>query len=127
MRRRLLRAILAIGTAAAAAGGTFAQTLSDPTKPPSGFSAEGGAALAAEPGAMLVLQSVLIGDTARSAIISGEHVLLGQKIGGSRLVKVGETEVVLLEGKARRTLKLFPAVDKRAAGTARPPDRKGKP
>ena len=125
--RRLLRAILAIGIAAWAAGGTFAQTLADPTRPPSGFSADGGAAPAAAPGAMLVLQSVLIGDTARSAIISGEHVLLGQKIGGSRLVKVGETEVVLLEGKAHRTLKLFPAVDKRAAGASGPPDRKAKP
>jgi hypothetical protein len=66
-----------------------------------------------------VLQSVLIFPDTRSAIISGEHVLLGQKIGGQRLVKVGEAEVVLLNGASRRTLKLFPSVDKRSAMTTR--------
>ena len=68
----------------------------------------------------LVLQSVLIFPDARSAIISGEHVLLGQKVGRLRLVKVTENEVVLLNGDERRTLKLFPGVDKRpTASTGR--------
>jgi len=67
----------------------------------------------------LVLQSVLIHPDMRSAIISGEHVMLGQKVGGERLVKVAETEVVLLNGAERHTLKLYPGVDKRPAPNAR--------
>ncbi len=63
-----------------------------------------------------MLQSVIISDTSRSAIISGEHVMLGGKVGPARLVKVSETAVVLLTGDSRRTLKLFPDVHKRAAG-----------
>jgi hypothetical protein len=66
-----------------------------------------------------VLQSVLIHPDMRSAIISGEHVMLGQKVAGQRLVKVAETEVVLLNGAERRTLKLFPGVDKRPVVSAR--------
>jgi hypothetical protein len=67
----------------------------------------------------LVLQSVLIHPDMRSAIISGEHVMLGQKVRGQRLVKVAETEVVLLNGAERRTLRLFPGVEKRPAVTVR--------
>jgi hypothetical protein len=65
-----------------------------------------------------VLQSVLIFPDFRSAIISGEHVSLGEKIGGQRLVRVSETEVVLLDGGIRRTLKLFPGVEKRPSSGA---------
>ena len=65
-----------------------------------------------------MLQSVLIFPDARSAIISGERVLLGQKVGRLRLVKVAESEVVLLNGDERRTLKLFPGVDKRPTASA---------
>ena len=60
-----------------------------------------------------MLQSVIISEASRSAIISGEHVMLGGKIGQARLVKVSEAAVVLLTGASRRTLKLFPGVHKR--------------
>jgi MSHA biogenesis protein MshK len=96
------------------AGTAFAQGLSDPTKPPAGLYGGAGAPRLGEAGDPLVLQSVLIYPDARSAIISGEHVWLGQKLdGGMRLVKVAETEVVLLDGAQRRTLKLFPGAEKR--------------
>jgi hypothetical protein len=103
---------------ALAAGAASAQALSDPTKPPSGFYAGAsaiGIARPGEPGGGLILQSVLIHPDTSSAIISGEHVQLGQKLGTMRLVKVAETEVVLLDGAERRTLKLFPGVEKRPA------------
>jgi len=61
-----------------------------------------------------VLQSVIISEASRSAIISGQHIMLGGKIGPARLVKVSEAAVVLLTGGSRRTLKLFPDVQKRA-------------
>ena len=105
---------LAASVLALAAGAACGQSFSDPTRPPAGFHLGSGAPRSGEATGGLVLQSVLIFPDARSAIISGEHVLLGQKIGGQRLVKVGETEVVLLNGAARRTLKLFPSVDKRS-------------
>ena len=89
-----------------------AQGLADPTRPPG---LHMGAAPSRQAEGGLVLQSVLIFPDARSAIISGEHVLLGQKVGRLRLIKVAESEVVLLNGDERRTLKLFPGVDKRPA------------
>jgi hypothetical protein len=110
---------LAAFALALAAGTACGQSMSDPTRPPAGFHLGTGPARSGEATGGLVLQSVLIFPDARSAIISGEHVLLGQKIGGQRLVKVAETEVVLLNGAERRTLRLFPSADKRSAVATR--------
>jgi hypothetical protein len=83
-------------------------------RPPPGFYGSAGAGVATSAGETgLVLQSVLISDGGRSAIIDGEHVLVGGKIGGGRLINVSETQVVVQLGGARRTLKLYPGVDKR--------------
>jgi MSHA biogenesis protein MshK len=107
--------------AAAALGlltaGVLAQGLDDPTRPPAAFQAIRGKAAGETnvPAQGLVLQSVIITQAGRSAIISGKHVAVGAKIGNARLVKVADSEVVLLAGNERRTLKLFPGVDKRAA------------
>jgi MSHA biogenesis protein MshK len=105
-------AALALGAAA------HAQALADPTRPPPAVRGGAGSPSgrgAGEPGG-LVLQSVIISDTSRSAIINGEHVMLGGKSGPARLIKVSEATVVVLTGDARRTLKLFPGVTKRALG-----------
>jgi MSHA biogenesis protein MshK len=110
---------LAASALALAAGTACGQSMSDPTRPPAAFHLGSGHARSGDAAGGLVLQSVLIFPDARSAIISGEHVLLGQKIGGQRLVKVGEAEVVLLNGASRRTLKLFPSADKRSSMTTR--------
>jgi hypothetical protein len=105
-------ALLALQSAA------FAQVLSDPTRPPVGFDETAGAKPADSPRASLVLESVFIHPDSRAAIISGERVALGQKIRGLRLVRIAETEVVLLDGAERRTLKLYPGVQKKPAGVA---------
>jgi hypothetical protein len=76
----------------------------------------GSGASAGEAG--LVLQSVLISDSGRSAIIDGEHIMVGGKVAGGRLIKVSETEAVVLVGNARRTLKLFPGVQKQETALA---------
>jgi MSHA biogenesis protein MshK len=110
---------LAACALALAAGAAYGQGMSDPTRPPAGFHLGTGPARSGETTGGLVLQSVLIFPDARSAIISGEHVLLGQKIGGQRLVKVAETEVVLLNGAERRILRLFPSAEKRPAMATR--------
>lgn len=121
MRRSVSFLVSVACVQALVAGAGWCQELSDPTKPPAGFYVGAGAGRPGENGD-LVLQSVLIFPDVRSAIISGEHVALGEKIGGLRLVKVSETEVVLLDGGIRRTLKLFPAVEKRpSSGAGRRP------
>jgi hypothetical protein len=93
-----------------------AQALDDPTRPPAGFRSGIGAARGPSDPEGLVLESVIISEANRSAIISGEHVKLGAKLGPSRLIKVSEAEVVLLTGNSRRTLRLFPAGYKREPG-----------
>jgi hypothetical protein len=94
----------------------LAQTLGDPTRPPAGFNlAVSGAKAADGPPSALVLESVLIHPDARSAIISGERVALGQKIRGLRLVRVEGAEVLLLGGGEQRRLKLYPGVQKKPA------------
>jgi hypothetical protein len=117
MRRTVSLRVFAACLPAFIAGAGWCQGLLDPTKPPAGFYVGAGAGRQGESGD-LVLQSVLIFPDARSAIISGEHVSVGEKIGGQRLVKVSETEVVLLDGGTRHTLKLFPGVEKRPSSGA---------
>jgi hypothetical protein len=118
MRRTSLQSHLVFllwGLAAAAQ----AQALVDPTRPPSGFNlAQSGVNPAVAAVAPLVLESVLIHPDVRSAIISGERLTLGQKIRGLRLIRIGGTEVVLLDGGERRTLKLYPGVQKKPAAAA---------
>src|SRR3954447_5757977 len=100
-------------------GVTCAQGLTDPTRPPSGFDVTAVAKSAEAEPAALVLESVLIHPASRTAIISGERLALGQKIRGLRLVKIADTEVVLLDGGERRTLKLYPSVQKKFASPSR--------
>lgn len=87
---------------------TVAQTTLDPTRPPDLISVgrEGGASPVVGP----VLQSVLISPGRKMAIISGQTVRLNGKFGDSHLVYIGETEVILRNGKTEQILKLFPDV-----------------
>ena len=115
---RFLRLLIACGVWSIAAAAQ-AQALPDPTRPPSGFNlAESGVNPAMAVVAPLVLESVMIHPDVRSAIISGERLTLGEKIRGQRLVRIGDTEVVLLDGGQRRTLKLYPGVQKKSPAAA---------
>ena len=90
---------------------SIAEDFPDPTRPPAIVSSPGSASPASD--GELVLQSIYISSHKRSAIISGMPVELGQNVGDARLVKVSEGEVVLQSGSDKRTLKLFPDVEKR--------------
>lgn len=99
-----------------AAGGARAQALGDPTQPPAALTAPAGAAgvAAADPSepAPLQLQSILVSreaDGRRVAVINGEVVRAGAKIGDAVVDSVGENTVVLRRGKHKETLRLFPA------------------
>lgn len=87
-----------------------AQQLQDPTKPPAQATpAAAGAGEAAAP-AGPQLQSVLIGSRGRQvAVIDGQTVRQGERVGDAVLVRVGKNEAVLRRGKTLQVLTLFPA------------------
>ncbi len=91
-----------------------AQDLRDPTQPPAGvYDGQGGqgAANVIRPRANNGLQSVIISPQRRAAIINGETVELGAKIGGAKLIEVNEGGVVLQGNRGKRMLALFPGVN----------------
>lgn len=101
-------------------GGVAAQTLGDPTQPPAVLSTPAGVAAAdpAEP-APLQLQSILVSREAggrRVAVINGEVVRAGARIGDAVVDSVDESSVVLRRGKLKETLRLYPATAGKAAG-----------
>lgn len=95
-----------------AAGVACAQGMSDPTRPPGGLAESTEAVSAGGP----VLQSVMLSPTRKVAVISGELVALGGRYGAARLVKLTESEAVLKNGADVTVLRLYPLVEKRAAG-----------
>jgi hypothetical protein len=96
----------------------FAQGLVDPTRP-AGASQSATAGGAQASLASPELQYVSISPQSKSAVISGKVVFVGEKYGESRVVKISEDEVVLLaSGGKQQVLKLYPGVEKQAAGAA---------
>jgi len=90
--------------------------LADPTRPPVQAAAPAGdAANAVATPVATGLQSVILsrdGKGRPAAVINGEVVQLGGKVGEARLVKVAEDHVVLLGAEGRETLRLMPAAEK---------------
>lgn len=112
--RRRWMAVTALLTGVVLSAAGRAETLPDPTRPQ--LAALPAGAVAQEKGeGEAVLQSVLISSARKEAIIDGQTVPLGGRFGAARLVRIGEGEVVLQTGGILKTLKLYPAVDKRAA------------
>ena len=108
MADRLMRALLALLALALplAAGAQIA----DPTRPPVGV-----AETAEEAGAVAgpVLQSVLIPKNGRPlAVIDGQQVRLGERLGERRLVRLSEREAVLDGPLGIERLQLTPGVEK---------------
>lgn len=89
----------------------LAETLPDPTRPAIDLSAGAGAeTMPVEPPPQ-GLQSIIISPQHRAAIINGETVSLGGKVGNSKLVEVRESSVVLQNAQGRRVMELFPKVN----------------
>jgi MSHA biogenesis protein MshK len=89
-----------------------AQGLTDPTRPPAALLPEAAPASDASGPA---LQSILISPTRKLAIINGQTVRPGDKVGDARVVRITENEVVLRDGRQSQTLKLFPQIQKKMA------------
>lgn len=84
-----------------------AQALVDPTRPPAMDAASPGSPLAGQR-----LHSTLLSPGRRLAIIDGQTVALGGKVGESTVVSISETQVVLRKGNETEVLKLLPATQK---------------
>ncbi|HEY6898313.1 MAG TPA: hypothetical protein VI279_13720 [Rhodocyclaceae bacterium] len=110
--------LLLLGAAlAAAATLAAAQGAADPTRPAIGAGAAEAAATQDPAAATAGLQSVFIRKGGKSgALINGEYVEQGGRVGESVLLKVGENFVVLKGPGGKEVLRLTPGVDVRAAG-----------
>lgn len=99
------------------------QVLSDPTRPPAAASGElASGHTAAGP----VLQSILISPHRAEAIINGQTVRIGDKVGEAKVVRITESEVVLSSGKDLQALKLFPNIEKNSTRGAAAPKRRNR-
>lgn len=105
-RRGGLRAVV-IAAACVVAGPAAAQELADPMRPPdAGAPAETAAGPPPEPRPALRLQSTLVANGRRSAVISGRSVREGGRIEGVRVVAIGPSTVRLRDGRGAFTLRL---------------------
>jgi MSHA biogenesis protein MshK len=96
--KRLALALVASALAGAAPAAPFA----DPTQPP----AIRGDQAVASGGPRI--ESILIAPDRRLAVINGQQVTIGSRIGSNVVVRISETEVVLRGAEGEQTLKLFP-------------------
>lgn len=109
-----------LGCMAMLAGPVCAQVM-DPTEPPAIVrkAMEGpGATAGAQPEPLVAaprLQSVLISSKRRIAVIDGETVRVGQRHRGAVVASIEPTRVVLVRGKGKEILKLYPTPPGKAA------------
>lgn len=102
-----------------------AQTLNDPTRPPA--SIEKPATDASEVKTAAGLQTVILRSDAKpAAIINGEYVVLGGRVGDARLVKVSEDSVTLKSASGSETLRLIPGIEKAPVFSAEAGEKKAK-
>ena len=87
----------------------------DPMRPPSFVHVAPADSLAAPTGAS-VLQTIILRRKGKPlAVINGETVELGGRIGDARLVKLSDNEAVLQGPRGRESLRLTPAAGKNLA------------
>jgi len=73
----------------------------------------------------MVLQTVLISEQRRAAVISGRVLSVGDTVSGYRLAEIREGEVVMEGSRGTRTLRLYPAVSKVEASETQSEQKKG--
>ena len=88
--------------------------LTDPTRPPVQLSTPVAEVEATGQVTSIGLQSVILKKEGRpAALINGELIELGGRVGEMKLVKVEEDSVILLGPEGRETLRLTPAAEKK--------------
>lgn len=94
-----------------------AQIFADPMRPPAEFLQpvpEGRQEVVAS---RPVLQSILFSDQRRMAMINGEMVKVGDKVGPAVVAKITEEAVVLRVDGKLETIRMFPNLEKRVSAT----------
>lgn len=107
MARRLsaLVAASAIGASALAA---FAAPFADPTRPPSPDGDRTEAPIGPR------VESILIAPDRRIAVVNGQEVTIGSRIGDGEVVRISESEVRIRKPGGEESLKLFTTQARRA-------------
>ncbi|MFZ4874291.1 MSHA biogenesis protein MshK [Janthinobacterium sp. Mn2066] len=108
----MLRSVLCVGLAWCCAPAAHAQAIDDPTRPPAALWTPAASEAAPPKPARPQLQSVLISNKPggrRVAVIDGQVVRQGSKVGSAVVVEIQDTAVVLRRGKSLETFKLYPA------------------
>ena len=109
-------AVSALLGAQGAAHGAPADVLVDPTRPPSLAAGVPGGEKAAQ---SRTLQSVLIAPGRSVAVIDGQMVRVGSRLGNAEVVKIDEIGVVLRSSGRTETLKLLPDAKRVGSRTSR--------
>jgi hypothetical protein len=97
---------------------SFAADLSDPTRPPAGFSEQAKAGEAPRE-APLLLSSVFLMGNKPYAVLDGQVVRVGDKLAAGRVAKIDESGIWLRTPTGPRQLRLLPDVKKTPAGKTR--------
>jgi MSHA biogenesis protein MshK len=110
---RRTRASLAIALALAMAG-LHAQSAADPMRPPLAEASAAERAAAATP----VVQAIVIRPDLRYAVIDGQTVKVGGRIGDMQVTRIDESRVRVAGPSGVTELRLYPHVEKSAAHAA---------
>lgn len=118
----LLRALV-LATVSGSAQAALGQSLVDPMRPPNVTVTPG------DQGTETVapstqLQSVLISRSRKLAIINGQTVALGGRLGEATVSKISETEVVLQYPDRAEVLKLLGGIERKTVRTANGSERR---
>ena len=107
---KLVVASLGLMVGTLSAGAAMAGDLVDPTQSPTDIAQGADAAADAGP----VLQSVMLSSARKMAVISGQTVKIGEKVGEAKLVRLNDHEAVLRNPDGTtQTLQMHPAVVKK--------------
>lgn len=110
----LIAAIIALAPRLASA-----ESLADPTRPAIGADAAGSAAVSGGASGPR-LQMIKISPARRTAIIDGQEVTVGSRVGEMRVVQITEAGVVLKSKTDTESLKLFSDVEKHPVAATGP-------
>lgn len=92
-----------------------AQTLVDPTKPPAGIDKPADAEAPGEEKPVAGLQTIIRRKGEKpAAVINGEYVTLGGRVGEARVLRIGEDSVTLKGPAGTEVMKLAPGIEKSA-------------
>jgi MSHA biogenesis protein MshK len=122
-------ATIALGllvAASCASAAAFGQALRDPTEPPPAARLQLAPAGGAATGAAQGLQSIIVSNGRRVALIDGRSYQVGDKVGDMTVASISSEDVLLKGASGAKSLKLHPNIDKIIAGkTPAPSPAKG--